>query len=387
MKMFNDLYSKSENMENVVLITSHYSPDAGGVFEVVKAHSRELAARHYNVKILSVLSHDLEQTTESLVTVVSIGDKNSLAFGIFRILKELRNASPDIVHVHGMWMPSVSIALWFLQWTFPHKLVVTPHGMLDAWALRNSRLKKIAASLISERNLLRRADAVHCLTMSEERDVSNYLGVSANTLLIPNGVDLPAVRRFEAEIITSKKVLLFLGRIHPKKGILEAVRAWHIVGETSPALFKDWVFVIAGPSTGSYYQTLVDETQRLSLTNNISFIGAVEGERKSALLQQASAFILSSHSEGMPMAVLEAWAYSLPVFMTRGCNLNIAFEVNAAFEITMSPENIARELIIHLNDDDLSRYGKQGRKLVDKTFNWDFIAQELSDSYRELLEK
>lgn len=108
------------------------------------------------------------------------------------------------------------------------------------------------------------------------------------------------------------------------------------------------------------------------------------GAAKEALLERASAFVLASHSEGLPMAVLEAWAHGLPVFMTAACNLADGFAEGAAIEITPQPQGLAKTLAARLASDALPGMGERGRTLVRDRYSWSSIAAAYADVYRWL---
>ena len=122
-------------------------------------------------------------------------------------------------------------------------------------------------------------------------------------------------------------------------------------------------------------------------THAVSFIGPAFGETKDALLRQADAFILPSFSEGLPMAVLEAWAYGLPVMMTDHCNLPEGFEHNAAIRIGTDPEDITRGLaeLFQASVSDLKSMGASGRALVERQFTWPQVAAQMKEVYEWML--
>ncbi len=180
-------------------------------------------------------------------------------------------------------------------------------------------------------------------------------------------------------------MLLFLGRLHPKKNVkalltaLARIKSNHDLG--------NWRTVIAGWDQGGYGGQLAALVQELALEKETFFLGPVHGARKEAALRSASAFVLPSLSEGLPMAVLEAWAYGLPVAMTRDCNLPEGFAAGAAYEIAAEPETMAHDLTAFLSLDDagLATVGQRGLELVQKRFSWDRVAAQFTDVYDWML--
>jgi poly(glycerol-phosphate) alpha-glucosyltransferase len=161
-----------------------------------------------------------------------------------------------------------------------------------------------------------------------------------------------------------KKTLLFLGRIHPKKGLVGLIRAWAEIQNPKSGInnSKDWQLVIAGWDQGGHEEELKSLCGELGLrvfsrldagdlklnsyklktpppeaeATDVVFWGPAFGPEKEALLRSASAFVLTSFSEGLPMSVLEAWSYGLPVLMNPECNLQEGFACGAALEIRHS---------------------------------------------------
>src|SRR5439155_24090855 len=115
-----------------------------------------------------------------------------------------------------------------------------------------------------------------------------------------------------------------------------------------------------------------------SAASSVAFLGPRFGAEKNACYRACDAFILPSFSEGLPMAVLEAWAHAKPVLMTPECNLPEGFAAGAALEIGSSPEGIAAGLkqLIEMNQDDHRALGDRGRTLVATKFSWPQIGEQ-----------
>jgi glycosyltransferase involved in cell wall biosynthesis len=210
-------------------------------------------------------------------------------------------------------------------------------------------------------------------------------GAKAPIAVIPNGVQLPEAGgdhklRLSWLPDDGRRTLLYVGRLHPKKGLMETLDGWSIVTDRCPELAARWRLVIAGWDDGNHAESLVTHARSLGLSD-VMFPGPVFGEEKDSLYAHADAFILASYSEGSPMAVLEAWAHNLPVFMTRGCNLPEGFAEGAAIEITTDPQDIAKTLFSYLGTSDLAEIGKRGHALVQKRFSWPTIAKDLQAVY------
>ena len=282
-------------------------------------------------------------------------------------------------------------------------MIIHPHGMLDSWAVQNSAWKKRIAGWLFEQRHLREAACIRALNTSEAKSLRDF-GLSNPIAIIPNGMDLPS-RSTIQEAVTSRspalpRTLLYLGRIHPKKGLMNLLRAWHRVmlslnaGDTK---LETWQLAIAGWDESGHEEELKalcdqlglrwsdgrnDSISSVSIHGSMSviFLGPRFDDAKAASYRGCDAFILPSFSEGLPMVVLEAWSYCKPVLMTQACNLPEGFEAEAAIEVEICPESIADGVrrLIELTDEERTAMGERGRSLVAKRFNWQDIGAQLS---------
>ena len=326
------------------------------------------------------------------------------AFGYSpRLLRNLLASKVDILQVHGIWQyPSLVSSSWHRRTHCPY--IVSPHGMLDPWAVKNAHWKKVLARVLYEGRHLNGAACIRALCQSEVDSIRAY-GLKNSVCIIPNGVDLPEWSPTTAFAEDQRNILLFLGRLHPKKGIPNALRAWKsVIGQKTGNKGHDgWEFVIAGWDQGGHEDSLKRLCVELNLPyveiaasdfiaqsrtrkvdeSTVLFVGPAFGPVKDRLLQLASAFILPSFSEGLPMSVLEAWAYCVPVMMTDYCNLPEGFSVNAAIRITPKIDDIAEGLRELLSLSKLNRIaiGVNGRRLVERQFTWPMIAVQMNEVY------
>lgn len=373
------------------VLTASISRQAGGLFGVIPPLARNLSGQGYAVSVFSMV--DKFTSIDSLhlgdVRLVVCNGLGPQAFGYASELrKELDSADLDLVHTHGLWMyPSVAALRWAARWQKP--LVVSPHGMLDSWALQNSRWKKRIAGWLYENRHLRSAACLHALNDAEYVAIRAY-GLTNPVAIIPNGVELPELDKKApppdwSSDLDGMRVLLFLGRLHPKKGLANLLRAWARTRQ-APNSVEDWRLVIAGWDQGGHEAELKRLAESLKLAESVRFIGPQFGAQKTASLARADAFILPSLSEGLPMAVLEAWAHSLPVLMTAQCNLPEGFASGAAVEIHPKADRMVEGLedFLELPDAERLEMGKHGRQLVEAKFAWDGIAGRMAEVYRWL---
>jgi glycosyltransferase involved in cell wall biosynthesis len=300
----------------------------------------------------------------------------------------------DLLHTHGIWQwPSAAVSRWHGKTGRPY--VVSPHGMLDPWAVSRSRWKKRLVSVCYERAHLREAGCLHALCEAEAEAIRAY-GLRQPIAVIPNGVDLP---EGEVGVRGEDRWMLFMGRLHPKKGMLNALRAW--AGRREEARRGGWRLVVAGWDQGGHEGELKRLATERGLTwaevpagelvrggvpgeAEVIFAGPAFGEVKDALMRRVSAFVLPSFSEGLPMSVLEAWAYRLPVLMTDHCNLPEGFAAGAAVRTGTGVEEIAVGLgeFFGATGGWLEGVGAKGRALVEGSFTWVTCAAQMAEVYR-----
>lgn len=387
----------------VLFLSPSISRKLGGVFEVERSLTLELHRQGVNVQVAGLEDEHwaadrprwlpLEPRAHPVKGPASFGYSPALA-------RQVLGSDAELLHLHALWMyPSVLARRWASATSRPY--LVTPHGMLEPWALANSKWKKKIAGALYENRMLTGANCLQATNPRECVDFRSY-GLRNPVAVIPNGVDLPdeegggnvAVKR------EGREGLLFLGRLHPKKGLPAALRAWK---EVAPGN-RDWQLIIAGWDQGGHdvaLQSLCDELGlRWEISNaaqwaaggnsldaDVVFTGPAFGADKTALLKAASAFILPSVSEGLPVAVLEAWSHRLPVVMTEPCNLPDGFEAGAAIQIGTDVAGIAEgcRTLFAMTADERADMGMRGRQLVESRYTWNSIGTMMHETYDWML--
>jgi glycosyltransferase involved in cell wall biosynthesis len=182
-------------------------------------------------------------------------------------------------------------------------------------------------------------------------------------------------------------VLLYLGRLHPKKNVANLIRAWKQTVDAHPSTRDGWIVAIAGWDQAGHERELKKLTSDSGLLESIRFMGPLFGQNKDAAYRACDAFILPSLSEGLPMTVLEAWAHAKPVVMTPECNLPQGFAAEAALQIGTEPDEIAPGLkrLTEMSDDDRKAMGARGRTLVATRFSWPQIGEQMRAVYEWVL--
>lgn len=291
------------------------------------------------------------------------------------------SARPALVHSHGVWHPANHWAAQAARtWGVP--LVIHPRGMLEPWSLGQKPLKKRLALAVFQRRDLESARAF-VATSEMECEGLRQFGLRQPVAVIPNGValdegaaaDLYGPRRQDRE-----RIALFLSRVHPKKGVLELVRAW---GQVAP---KGWRLRIAGPDEGGHWGQVERLVRQLGLGDRVEYLGPVEGERKAALYREADLFVLPTFSENFGVVVAEALAHGLPVITTRGAPWEDLVTHRCGWWIDVGVEPLVPALreAMALTDEQRAAMGARGRDYVSR-FDWGRIAEQTLALYRWIL--
>ena len=373
-----------------LLLTASGSRLAGGLYTTITSYSKAMLSLGIKPVVMSYTDDFWE---EDKLTYGNVSTTNYRRMNIM-VIKNLgfstdihhivNKEHADIIHQQGIWMYYSYASLLYKKRNPRTVLIIEPHGMLDPWAVKNSAWKKKIVGWLYEYRNLRSADCIHALCQSEYESIRKF-GLKNPVAIIPNGINLPQVTSFDRN--GNRKTLLFIGRIHPKKGLKELLFGLSILKRNNSKFFDVWNVKIAGWSQIGHIDELKRIVQENHLEGYVEFVGELHGNEKEKLLCEANAFILPSFSEGLPMSILEAWAYQLPVLMTDYCNIPEGFSSNSAIRIEPSAENIASSLetLSSLSNDMLVNMGLNGYSLAKQKFCWEEIAKQTIQLYEYLL--
>jgi glycosyltransferase involved in cell wall biosynthesis len=378
----------------VSMLAPYISRCGGGLMDSVRNLSRFLESEHY-VQV-DVISVEDEFSTEDRaqwgdLSLHLIAPKVASFRYAPELSRQLASVTPDLVHIHGIWTYlSVVTVRWskFNGRVTPRPYVVSTHGMLDPWALHNSRWKKIVAAFVFERRHLENAACIHAVNEAEAAAIRAF-GLKNPICVIPNGVEVHASNGVDGmppwgvDMVGGRKVLLYLGRLHPKKGLNILLRGWKEAFKRE----SRWLLVIAGWDQGGHQGELEQLARELKITDSVKFAGPLFGEARASAYENADAFVLPSLSEGQPLVVLEAWSHARPVLLTPECNLPEGFEKRAAIQMNATVEGAAEglERLFALDEPALQEMGCRGRDLVIANFSWPQIASQMFAVYNWLL--
>ena len=235
------------------------------------------------------------------------------------------------------------------------------------------------------RRILDRAAFLHVLNADEGR-LLKPLGLTCRVQTIPNGVSVEELQAATSEDFfqaaygfPGARTVLFLGRLHYKKGLDYLGTAFEIVHRSLP----DVHLVVAGPDAGDR-ERFLGQIARASLEACVHLVGPLHGNRKCAALCSASCFCLPSRQEGFSIAILEAMACRIPVIISAACHFPEAAEVGAGLVLALDPQEIAAALRHVLeNRAERRRMGDAGFQLVQSRYAWPKIAEQSVRAYRQ----
>lgn len=291
---------------------------------------------------------------------------------------EAASGLTDIIHNHGLWMMPNVYPGWVRKKT-RCKLMVSPRGALSEWAMGINAFQKIIFWHFLQAQTLQAADCFHATAESEFHDIRRH-GFKQPVCILPNGIDVPTL---VAKPKDCRRQLLFLGRIHPIKGIDHLLRAWQVV-ETQ---FPEWDLVIAGPGKSCYQAEMQALASQLRL-ERVTFDGPHYGDKKLEAYRAASLFVLPTHSENFGMTVAEALAAGTPAIVTQGAPWGGLEEHGAGWwiEIGVNPLIACLEKALATPSERLVEMGRAGREWMLRDFSWEQIGTQLSSVYSWLLE-
>jgi glycosyltransferase involved in cell wall biosynthesis len=363
-----------------VHVVPHVDDEASGPSYSVPRLCQSLAAQGQQVELLCLAAREavpgVQVTVQPQWPVLR---RFAVSPSLARVLRSRAN-EVDIVHNHSLWS-MVNVAA---GWTVPGRqarLVTSPRGTLSPWALAHSRRVKQAMWPL-QRRALARADLLHATSMAEHDEI-RALGLQAPILVVPNGIDLPELPASSMAAAADREhCVLFLSRIHPKKGIDLLLHAWVRLQATHP----QWRLVIAGRGEPAH----VEQVQALAAAlgvQRVTFPGPLYGDAKSAAYAQADVFVLPTHSENFGMVVAEALAHGCPAVVSHGAPWAGLQTHDCGWWIELGVDGLATALAQAMDASPEARaaMGERGRQWMQRDFSWEAVGQRMAAGYEWLL--
>lgn len=386
------LNGRSVNPLRVLHVVASINEDTGGPAVSVPALARALAAAGADCTLASLdfTRHGPRPTLGSVREVTRPAGFAARALrgwspGFARAVGRCARESADIVHGNGLWMfPNLYARRAAVGAGVP--LVISPRGMLDAWSLGRSAVKKALAWRAFEQANLNAAALFHA-TSEAEAVALRALGMRQPIAVIANGVAMPepgkAQDRGLLELrfpgLRGKRWLLFLSRLHPKKGVSELLDAWKSI----EASYPEWHLVLAGPDLDGYGAAMRNRCSALGLAERTTFTGMLSGETKECALANAGLFVLPTHAENFGVAVAEALAHGVPAITTRAAPWPVLQDAKCGWWIHDGIPELEGALgdAMRLDGAELRAMGERGRSAMARNNSWERVGHEMLSAY------
>lgn len=287
---------------------------------------------------------------------------------------------PDLVHVNCCWMPACAFIQQMAQ-KRNIKVVLTPHGMLEPWIIkRHYWTRKLPALLLYQKAAIQNADCLQATAESEKENLLK-LGYNSNIKIVKLGIDAESI--IMKTSWKKNKQLLFLSRVHVKKGINYLIEA---VDDLQKEL-QGYKILVAGEGDADYVATLKQQIADKGLQEIIQLIGGVYGDKKWELFQTSDFFVLPTHSENFGLAIAESLASGTPVITTVGTPWNDLNSSNSGAWIEIGTQPLVDTLkrFLSLSDEEMETMGKNGRKLIETKYSAKVMAEEMMEVYQSIV--
>jgi len=384
---------------NILICTPYISSTYGGISKIVVDFVQEISKFGIQVDIITTNADPFHKLNVPLNTWIlkenyriqyfPCWNRNDLIIS-YSMIKWLffHVLDYDIIHSNTVFSPLISISNWICKLRqIPY--IITPHGMLEPWSLSYKAWKKRLYFTLLEKPSFQTCRTIQVNSSSEANSIKS-LGIKSPIVIVPNGIhrqefeNLPDPDLFYQQFphTRNKTLILFLGRIDPKKGLDLLAPAFNKVYNQFPQTH----LIVAGPDSIGFLPTAKSYFTQAGCLEAVTFTGMLKGELKLSVLAAANIYIAPSYSEGFSMSVLEGMATGLPCVITTGCNFPEAGMANAAKIVDINADDIADALIQLLqNADEAKKMGDRARQFILDNYTWDRIALKMVSVYEEII--
>jgi len=379
---------------NVIFGIDYISRKNTGISSLVENLSDHLNKRGHSTYIAAVEDKysqtDSEKFTSAKLLLLKKEPKLFSAFKCFRkYLGFFLRSNADIAHMHSLWSIS-SIAIYYWSNIRNRPYIISTNGMLNEWALDQSKLKKKVFLGLIFRRIIRGAESI-ILNSTAEKDYLEMKGWHDKFHIIPNGVVIPS---FHDETVVKKtsgrKTLLFLSRIHIKKGVDILLDAWSELHDLT--IDKNWHLHVVGfldREQNEYERYIAEKIKNSPTLSNVTTSEGKFGKQMWDEYYSSDAFVLPTFSEGSAMVVLNAWSAGKICLTTAGSNLEIGLDEKCTILIEPNIESVKEGIfkLLSLSDEQRKDFGMLGQKIVKDNYTWEKIVDQHLEIYQNAIDR
>ncbi|MBQ4450369.1 MAG: glycosyltransferase [Prevotella sp.] len=365
-------------MMKILTFISSLDINSGGPSRSVPMLVKGLVEFGVDVTLMTIRSknmnvHALEGTTAGLKVLEP-------SFTRKEITRYLNDENFHLIQIQSMWdWPYHKVMVEARKLGIPY--IVTPRGMLEPWSLSQKKWKKKLAWWLYQRNDVQKSVCVFTTAKMEAEHVTN-LGITTCKAVIPNGIETDSYP-CKTSVDVVKKQVLFLSRVHVKKGIEVLFEAWKQIHPD----YEDWQLLVIGNGEAEYIHSLENRVECLGLKESIKILPPVFGNDKIQIYQESALFCLPSYSENFGMAIAEAMSCGTPVITTTNCPWNILNDTKTGWCIDLNVDNLERALreALSMNPTELYDMGQKASKLIYENFDYRNVTRKTLKLYEWLL--
>ncbi|SDS26481.1 Glycosyltransferase involved in cell wall bisynthesis [Polaribacter sp. KT25b] len=370
----------NKKIKKVLHIVGSLDESAGGPSRSVPQTCEQVSKLGLKIELISRPSDKPVKINTSKLFQVNFYS----TINIFAYCMKLSKKEISLIHLQHVWDPYIHIVAFFARLKgIPY--IITPRGMLEPWIMKQRSWKKKLGLFLYQKKDLKKAAVIHATCKLEETNVRN-LGFTNPITIIPNGVDISKFPTEEPIKTDQPRKILFLSRIHPKKGIELLIEAW---SQLTSDIRKDWVLEIVGNGDANYIKSLQEKIAKQQLEQQLFIKEPVFGEKKMTLFRESTLFVLPTYSENFGIVVAEALASFTPVITTTGTPWEELNTHKCGWWIDLSVENlrVTLQAAMQKSPEEMLLMGLNGRKLVEENYDVKVVAQNMLKLYHNILDK
>lgn len=365
-------------MMKILTFISSLDINSGGPSRSVPMLVKGLVEFGVDVTLMTIRSknmnvHALEGTTARLKVLEPSFTRKEITW-------YLKDEKFHLIQIQSMWdWPYHKVMVEARKLGIPY--IVTPRGMLEPWSLSQKKWKKKLAWWLYQRNDVQKSVCVFTTAKMEAEHVTN-LGITTCKAVIPNGIETDSYP-CKTSVDVVKKQVLFLSRVHVKKGIEVLFEVWKQIHPD----YEDWQLLVIGNGEAEYIHGLENKVKSLGLKESIKILPPVFGNDKIQIYQESALFCLPSYSENFGMAIAEAMSCGTPVITTTNCPWNILNDTKTGWCIDLNVDNLERALreALSMNPTELYDMGQKASKLIYENFDYRNVTRKTLKLYEWLL--